>query len=58
MIALMTALQLPPRHPVHISRMHVGVFLVHYCSRSDALECLINLLGKISQVLGTNVPDD
>jgi hypothetical protein len=57
-IRLISALQLPPRHPVHISRMHVRVSLVHYCNHSDAFECLINFLGKISQVLGTNVPDD
>ena len=26
--------------------------------RSDALECLVDFLGKIGQVLGTHIPDD
>jgi hypothetical protein len=31
---------------------------MHYRNRSDAFECLIDLLGKIGQVLGTNGPDN
>lgn len=58
MIPLIAALQIPPRHPVHSSRMQVRVSLMPYCNRSDTFECLIDLLGKISQILGTNGSDN
>jgi hypothetical protein len=58
MIPLITGLQLLLRHPVHISRMYARVGLMHYCNRSDALERLIDLLSKISQIIGANVPDN
>ena len=58
MIPLISALQIPPCHPVHSRTMHVRVSLMHYCNRSDAFECLIDLLGKISQILGTDGPDN
>jgi len=58
MIPLISALQIRPCHPVQSRTMHVRPSLMHYYNRSAAFECLIDLLGKISQILGTNRPDN
>jgi len=57
-VSLISILLIPPGYAVSHGAMQGRVCLRHPCNRSDAFECLIDFLSKVSQVLGTNSPDN